>query len=287
MLTFSILAALGAMFCWGFGDFFIQKATRKIGDVETLAWIGLGGSVGLTPFVWNDLSLVFKGSNFTTLFLLGIVVFVVGIINFEALRRGKLSVVEVLLELELPITVILGVLFFQESLTLVQLLLIAVIFFGIIFISAKPDDFKKRHFFERGAVLAIAAAIGYGLVNFLTAAGAKGISPLLAIWFPWVVFSVICILYLVSKKRIGPFLAHARIYPSLILTIGILDTLAWVFFALAVQKNELSVTIAITESYPAISLLLGINLNNEKISKYQVVGAIMTIGASFLIGLTG
>lgn len=49
-ISLDVLAALGAIVAWDFGDFVIQKATRKIGDMETLAWIGLLGSIGLTPY---------------------------------------------------------------------------------------------------------------------------------------------------------------------------------------------------------------------------------------------
>ena len=281
-----ILAAIGAMICWGFGDFFIQKSTRKIGDVETLAWIGLLGAAGMTPFVWNDLSLVLKSSNFLMLLLLGIISFAVGVVNFEAFRRGKLSIVEVLMEFELPITVLLGVMFLQEQLGLFQVILVGVIFCGIMLIAVRREDFKKnRHLFERGAVLAIVAAVGYGLINFLTAVGAKHISPLLVIWFPWVVFTCMCIIWLVARGNFRAATRHAHIYWRLILTVGILDTLAWIFFALAVEKKELAVTIAITESYPAISLLLGVTINKEHISKYQTIGVVVTIAASFLMGV--
>lgn len=281
----SILAALGAMLAWGFGDFLIQKGIRKIGSIESLAWIGLLGSVGLLPFVWRNLSLLFERANLIILLALGLIVFAVALINFEALKRGKLSVVEVLLELELPITVMLGLVFLKETLAAPQVFLMLLILLGIVLIAIKPEELKRHHFFEKGAVLALFTAIGYGLINFLTAVGAKEVSPLLAIWFPWVVFTLICFVYLSFKRGVKTTLKHIRHYPWLIIGMGVVDTLAWLFFALAVQKNELAITIAITESYPAISLLLGISVNHEKITRLQILGAAATIIASFLIGI--
>ncbi len=281
----SIMAALGAMLFWGFGDFLIQKGTRKLGDIETLAWISFLGSLGLLPFVWHDLALVLQRSNFLILLGLGITAFIVAISNFEALKRGKLSIVEVLMELELPLTVIMGLIFLKEHINILQILLMVMIFVGIILIATKPGEIKKHHFFEKGAVLALITAIGYGLVNFLTAVGAKEISPLLTIWFPWVVFVGICICYLIYHGRLKTASRHIRNYAWLIVGMGIFDTLAWVLFAIALAKKELAVTIAITESYPVISLLLGITINHEKISKLQLVGATMTVAASFVIGV--
>ena len=77
-----ILAAFGALFCWGFGDFFIQRTTRKIGNLESLAFIGIIGAIGLLPFVFNDLPLLFSLRNLMILLVLGIVTFIAAILDF-------------------------------------------------------------------------------------------------------------------------------------------------------------------------------------------------------------
>jgi drug/metabolite transporter (DMT)-like permease len=285
IISLDIAAALGAMLCWGFGDFIIQKATRKIGDMEALAWIGVLGSIGLLPFVWHDLYLVLNGSNLLVLSILGIVAFIIGIINFEALKRGKISVVEVILEAELPVAVLLGLFFFRESLSGIQIFLILLVFAGIILIALEPGQIKKRHFFEKGALLALVAAVGYGLIDFLTAVGAKTISPLLTIWFTWVIFTIICLFYMAWHGELGHFFRDAKQYKTLVLSMGIIDTLAWILFAIAVRNNELAITVAITESYPAIGLMLGVLINKEKVVAHQYAGAIIAVVASFAMGL--
>lgn len=54
-ITFAFIA----MFCWGFGDFLIQKSTRKFGDWETLLLISLVGVIILFPFIYKDLPSLF------------------------------------------------------------------------------------------------------------------------------------------------------------------------------------------------------------------------------------
>lgn len=284
-VSLDILAALGAMLCWGFGDFIIQKATRKIGDMAALAWIGVLGTIGLTPFVWHDLSLVLSRSNFLILLGLGVIVFIIGIINFEALKRGKISVVEVILEAELPVAVLLGLFFLKESLSGVQIFLVILIFLGIVLIAAEPEQMKKRHFLEKGALLALVAAAGYGIIDFLTAVGAKTISPLLTVWFAWVVFTIICLVYMAARGELRSFFRDAGKYKALVFGMGVIDTLAWILFAIAVRNNELAVTVAITESYPAIGLMLGVIVNKEKVSAHQYFGAVLAVVASFAMGL--
>jgi drug/metabolite transporter (DMT)-like permease len=283
-IPLDIFAALGAMIAWGFGDFIIQKGTRKIGDVESLAWIGLLGSIGLLPFVWHDLFLVASRSNFLILLGLGIVSFVTGLINFESFKRGKLSVVDVILEVELPVAVLLGIFFFHNSLSFLEILLIIAVFTGIVLIAVEPGEIKRRHFVEKGAVLALVAAGGYALVDFLTAIGAKTASPLLAVWFPWVTFTIICVLYLVVTGRIKHFFRDAAQYKALVIGMGVIDTIAWVLFAIAVRNNQFAITVAITESYPAVALMLGVAVNREKVAIHQYIGAAIAVAASFAMG---
>ena len=57
-----IFAAFCAMLLWALGDFLIQRSTRKIGDLESLAFIGIIGSVALIPFIIGDFSLLFSAS---------------------------------------------------------------------------------------------------------------------------------------------------------------------------------------------------------------------------------
>jgi len=286
IVSFSVLAAFGAMICWGFGDFLIQKGVRKVGNMEALAWIGMLGSIGLLPFVWHDFFLVMRESNFLVLLVLGIITFIVGIINFEALKRGKLSVIEVILEIELPTAVLLGLIFFSESLSGFQIFLILLIFAGIVLIAVEPGEMKKKHFFEKGAILALVAAVGYGIIDFMTAIGAKTIDPLLTIWFTWTTFTVICLAYMALRGGLMHFFKDAMKYKKVVFGMGVVDTLAWVLFATAVQHNELAVTVAITESFPAIGLVLGVTVNREKVAIHQYIGAALAVITSFAMGLS-
>lgn len=65
--------------------------------------------------------------------------------------------------------------------------------------------------------------------------------------------------------------------------MGIIDTLAWMFFAFATEQRELAITTAITESYPAIAMGLAIAFNQEKIKRHQWIGALLAIGGSIAL----
>ncbi|HIH20264.1 TPA: DMT family transporter [Candidatus Micrarchaeota archaeon] len=280
----SILAALGAMLFWGVGDFFIQRSTRKIGSLESLFFVGLVGAIGLFPFVAGDLNLLFSPANLLLLSFLGVLVFFVSIANFEAFRLGKLSVVDVILELELPVTVFLGVVLLGEQLSLAQFALISLVFFGIILIaSRKGISLLKR--FEKGAAIALATAFGMGFVNFLTASALRQTTPVLAIWVPWVFLTLISLFFIIKKNAAGALWKTMLRQRKLILAEGIFDTAAWVLFAFALVNSPLSITTAISEGYPAVAVLLGVFFNREKLFSRQYLGIILTIAASFALAL--
>lgn len=282
-LGFSIIAAFGAMLCWGVGDFLIQRSTRKVGDIEALALIGIIGTILLLPFAVQDIPLLFSVENIALLSFLGIVTFFVAIIEFEALKKGKLSVIEVVMEIELPVTALLGFMFFRETLSPVQSAVILLIFIGIFLISLKSFSKNPLKGLEKGVLLAVIGAIGMALMNFLTAAGARLISPLMAIWVPWVVFTAVSLFFIWRKEGLRNFCSNAMKFKLVVFGMGLFDTMAWLFFATALLRNELAITTAITESYPAIGIFLGTFINKEKIFIRQYAGAVLALASSFCL----
>ncbi|MBI2597810.1 MAG: EamA family transporter [Candidatus Diapherotrites archaeon] len=208
---------------------------------------------------------------------LGVINFFVAVLNFEALKQGKLSVIDLILAVELPLTILFGLVFFRESLSVFQSLIIAVIFFGIILTSISSFSKKILKNLEKGVLIALATAIGMALVNFLTAAGSKTISPLMAIWVPWLVFTAVSLFYLWRKNKLKNFVENGFKHKKLVFLTGFFDTFAWVFFAMAVFQNPLSITTAITEAFPIVAMFLGFFVNKEKIFGHQLLGATLTL----------
>jgi len=58
-ISVGIGLAFVAMLCWGIGDFWIQKSTRKVGDSEALFFITAFGAAVLLPFVYKDIPALF------------------------------------------------------------------------------------------------------------------------------------------------------------------------------------------------------------------------------------
>ena len=275
---FGIILAFVALISWGFGDFFIQKTVRIIGSWRALFCIGAVGLVGLFPFVAGDLERL-TASDFILLGLLGLVVIFASLFDFEALRQGKISIVEPVIGLELPIVVALGVTLAHESISAIQFVLMGVVFVGIV--SAITTHYTHLHYhkriFEKGVVLAGVGAIGMALTDFLVGVSSRAISPLMAIWFAHSLLAIICGIRLLIKGGFSHLLSDIRKHPVPIIGQSILDNLAWVAFAFAVTSIPIAVATTITESYIAFTVLLGLFVSREKLKIHQIIGVVMTI----------
>jgi len=236
----------------------------------------------LFPLILKDFNLIFTLPNLILLLVLGVITFVAAIFDFEALKIAKLSTADIIMELELPITISLGYIFFREGLSIIQFVIISLIFIGIILVATESFAHWKIKW-EKGLLMAILAAVGMGLVNFLTSASSRSISPIMAIWAPWVIFTLFCVIVLIKRKGFSKLAKDVSKYKWLLIWMGIIDTAAWLFYSFAVFDKHVGIITAITESYPAVAVFLGVWLNREKVNWHQYLGAALAIGSSILL----
>jgi len=277
-----ILFAFIALVSWGFGDFFIQKTTRVIGSWKALFFIGIVGLVGLFPFVKNDLASL-NSANLLLLGVLSIVVVFAALFDFEALRQGKIAIVEPIIGLELPITVGLSLTLAKEALSFLQLFLVGIVFIGIMLaITAHHTHlYYHKRIFERGVILVGIGAIGMALTNFLVGVSSQDISPLITIWFAHSLLAVVCGIYIFYKGEFGNLVSDFKNHPKPIIGQSILDNVAWVSFAKATTFIPIAIATTISESYIALAVLLGLFVNREKLKMHQIVG--VTLATSGVI----
>jgi len=284
-IELGILFAIGALLAWGFGDFFIQRTTRKLGDWGTLFVISLFGLIVLTPFVYKD----FGSLNENFLLLLGVsaVLLIAALLDFEALKRGKLAIVEPVLALEVPVSAMLAFLLISEVASFLQAILIAAIILGIILVSVKSFHFKRGVWIEKGVILGMLGALFMGASNFLVGFASRISNPLLVTWFYSLFLVIICFVYLVSTKKLGKLMRDIKQNKKTVLVVSIFDNAAWICFAFAMTLIPIVIAVALSESYIALAALLGLVINRERLLKHQLVGLVLTLaGAITLAAIT-
>lgn len=165
-----------------------------------------------------------------------------------------------------------------------QFLFVGLIFIGILLIAVKKHHVKNwRKFLEKGVLIGVVGAIVMGLLDFLTGVSSRKIDPFISIWAPYVIFSVLCLVLIWKREGLVKFAKNGKKFKWIILCMGIIDTAAWVFYAIAMHTNHIGITTAITESYPVIGLFLGLWVNKEIIAKHQYIGAALALISSFVL----
>lgn len=294
MITFGIAAAIVAFFAWGFGDFSIQRTVRHVGALEALFYIGLFGAVILTPIVWGSIPTILFDNDALPVFIAALTMTILAaLLEFEAFGRGKLSVIEPIMSLELVVTVAIGLFFLKEAVTGLQGLLILAISCGIVLTVIRHEP---RHWWklwkhpanvERGIILGITGAFTMALVNVFAGLSSQATSPLEAIWFIHTGIGVFSFLVLTVLGRLRRVIRHAVTFWKPVLAESILDNTAWIAYATAVTVLPISITIGLTESYIALAAFLGILFNRERLQPHQFLGmTIALLGAITLAAIS-
>ncbi len=288
MAVIGILFAVTALVAWGFGDFFIQRATRKIGVLRALFFLEFPATIVLFPFIYKEIGpTLADGQGMLYLTAAALTLFVAALLIFKAYKDGKLAIVEPILALELLITVVLGIFVWNENLNFLQLVLVGAVFLGIILAITRREASleSKKNILEKGVWWAVAGAVAMGGANFLFGASSQETSPLMTMWYTSLIGAVFCFIYIVYKGEIRKLRSDLRDNKKTIWGQMILDNLAWTAYAFAMVYIPISIATTISESYVALSVMLGIFVNKEKIERHQIIGIVLAILGVILLGL--
>lgn len=264
----------------------IQRATRRIGDIHALFYIGLTGGIVLLPFVWQELPNIFSNSNGIILLLVvSVITVIASLFDFEALKEGKISIINPITGLELPITVALSIFLLGDWLGWLDLILILAVFIGIALASfgGKLRHFFETNYLEKGVILALVSAITMALLNFFVGVSSEETSPLLTIWFSFLFAGIFCLIIMLFTGTIRDVGHDLRHNPKLIIAQCSLDTLGWVAFAQSTTFVSIAITTTISEAYVALSALLGLWVGREKLATHQKIGIAITVAGVLIL----
>lgn len=279
-----ILLAFSAFIFWGLGDFLIQRSTRTVGEAQTLLTIGLISTPLLLPIIYKDL-ISLTPLEHLTLLTMSVLVVVYAITLFKAFDVGKLSVVESVMILELPLAVGMSVIWLGDRLDMTQMMLFLIICGGVALATVKDIHHLNysKHVVEKGVWLAFAGAGLAAAVDVFISSSAQSISPLIALWYQHAFIVIVFGIYLTFIKGWSEFLVDIKTHPFLMLGQGVCDNIAWLSFVFAVNYISTSLVMSISEGYIIIAVLLGHFLNKETLKMHQVIGISLAVPAMLLL----
>lgn len=261
---------------WGCADFVGGLAARRVGPLRVMVLSYPTGALLLTVFALTfvpgqvDAAVVawsvFVGlSGSTAIFLL-----------YAALALGPMGIVAPITALGSAAVPVIAGIIRGEALT--ALIVVGMLLAALAVILVSRDPGPHRQVTPRALLLSSAAGLFLGLCLI-----GLGLAPATSgIWVSalgrWVATAVILAITVVLLARRGR--PSGAPYPlALALAAGALDGLANGLFQVAAQRTELVVVAVISSLYPAATLLLARWLLKERLSRVQIVGVVLALGA--------
>ena len=301
--TMGIILGLTAALFWGVSDFTARAVTQRIGTYRTLffmQFVGLAG-LGLYLIFSGTLAHLLQSASWQS-WAWAILVALLNIFSTLALYRsfeiGVLTIVSPIAASSAALTVLLAF-FSGETISEFRALGISAALVGVVLAATQFNVLKKtvptadseasasilvaeklaapRQQLTRGVGLALLAAIGYGLtfwlLGFRVAPSLGGVTPI------WLIRLLTpCVLAIgVLPTRQSIRLPTGNIW-WLLLTIGILDTVAFVCATIGLTTDQVSVVSVLASLFSAITVILAWIFLREKLAWNQWLG----IGIIFL-----
>lgn len=287
-MSLGIILAFVAMVAWAVDDFLIGKTSKRLGSLPAIFCMSTFCSIVLLPFAVQSFSKQTYSISLVTVIvvvLLLAITFIATFCDFEALRKGKLAIIDPIYAFEIPITATLALVFLGELLNIWQIILAILVTIGVITVSTNTIAIKKIKW-ERGVRLAILSTIFMGGMNFLMAVGGRLTSPVAINFIIYTITSLCLLGYLIYTGKLSQTLLSARQHIKLVVTQGTVDLIAWTSFTTSATLLPIAITTGISEAYIGLAVILGIFINKEKIKPHQTIGILTALIGAILLALT-
>jgi drug/metabolite transporter (DMT)-like permease len=199
---------------------------------------------------------------------------------YRGLAIGRMSVVAPITGVEAAVVPVLFGLLTGERPSLSALFGVALALVAVVLVSSAASSTEEG---ERRAGLleALGAGVAFGIFFIaLDRAGSDtGVWPLIGARISSI--GLVALVALVGRVKLRPPPGSMR--P--IAAAGLLDTMANVFYLVAVRQGFLSLVAVLTSMYPAATVALARVVLKERLTPIQLVGIALALVAVILIGL--
>lgn len=275
-IVFGILA----MFCWGVADFLVAKVVRRVNVFRTFVWgeiisLSLYFLFFLYFFKWPQLSEM----TFGIILACSLLHITAYLALYKSLQVGQVSVVTPVSASWVVLTVMLCVIFLNETLTGAKLAGVVLVICAVILVSFKWRDMMHLRLknIAAGVDYALLALLTFGVQYALVDYLVSELSWFLPIFFIKAFSLPMLLLYSSASRRDVSF---PKVAATFIILIGFLEFLAFLGYGLGVNSDYTAIVAPITASSPIVTIALARIFFREAIDINQRIGI-----ASFLVGL--
>jgi drug/metabolite transporter (DMT)-like permease len=299
----TIVLGFSTALVYGFADFFGAIASKRIQPVVVTFWAGISGLALLLT------ASLFMGADFTAASIWcgvigGLASAIAMTCLYAALAIGPISIISPLSAVVMAIVPMIFGFTQGDRFSVWGWIELGGILLAVILVGFVPGD-DVRLPSAKGLLLGIGAGIGMGAVLLALAAAPHDSGLASAAVLRAVSAGLLgCFMLLTLARSKSDALATSQSQTQAqapasrsgstkssnliwlaVLTTGLLDSSANLFFTLASRIGSLSVVAVLTALYPLGTLILARVFLKEKIAKTQLLGIILALGCSALLAV--
>jgi drug/metabolite transporter (DMT)-like permease len=264
----AIVAGLGAALCWASATLCAAQASRIIGAWSVLAWVMLIGLTITAPVAaFSGIPRDLHGTEVVWIVLAGAGNVAGLLLAYEAMRRGKVSIVAPISSPEGAIAALLAVAT-GEALGVSSAILLALIVGGVVLASLASADDEGGGAHPVGAsLLAAAAACTFGVGLFATARVSNALPLVWAVIPPRLLGVAVVALPLLLARRVR---IEAAAVP-LVLVSGVCEVAGFTSYSLG-ARHSVAVSAVLGSQFAAFAALAAFVLFRERLRLAQIIG---------------
>ncbi len=278
----ALLGGLGAALAWGVGTFFSARSSRMIGAWSVVAWVMLFGLVAnLVVIAVGPRPGSLGAADLAWMLVSGLGNAVGLLLEYTALRRGKVGIVTPVTSTEGAIAAVLAVAA-GEALGVAPAGLLAIIALGIVLAGVAPDapTLEQR---KSGAFwLAVLAALSFGIGIYATGHLSASLPVGWAVLPPRLVGVAIVTIPLALSRR----LRLSRSVLPLVVFTGLAEVLGFVCFAVGARES-VAIAAVLGSQFAVVAGVAAYVLLRERLTRLQLAGVVLIlVGVAALAWVT-
>lgn len=282
-ITNGILFGITAMLIWGASDFFAAKASRSSGAFKTVFWTQII-SIIIYLFAYPFIEKTPPISQ-TTL----IIIMIAGLLSigaylsfYKGLEIGKVSIISPIVACYAGITVILSLVFLNESLSALQAIGVSFAIFGAVMASFRQHDIMKLRpkNMESGIKYALCTMLSLGIQFVLIDILVRELGWFMPMFLIRAASVFYLIIYVLSRKK---DISFPKISTYLIIIIGSFEVAGILIYGAAITAEYTAIIAPIGAAFPVITIILARIFLKETLETTQKIGIFLVIiGLIFL-----
>lgn len=293
-LLIAVIAGIGGMLGWGLADFFAKKTIDELGDVMTLAWAGIFGTLAflvacVVAIIFYEVPVEVPSSPVTwsLLAFFGVLQAAVYIFAYRGFGKGQVGLLAPVFASFSGIVALVSIFFLGEPATNGRLIALAIVFAGILLLNA---DFSALSKLKVG----LTRISGFGDVFIATI--------LAAIWTilwqqflggqNWLFYAFYMFVIMTIAVFTFAYIRHMRFSVSrvglwkFVFYIGVCEVIAYIAISLGYSVTPyVSVVAVLSGAFALPTIVLARMFLNERPSRTQTVASLVVVLGTVLLAM--